>query len=535
MENKSISLDDLIKEKEDTTKSSNTSTRREVSIEEIKPFTKEEDPQKKFEDEHYALMDNAIERTKKDLEENVLEPFKQKCIEIAEREEFESENATTMSNIVSGEIELDIKDKPSNPNNVDNIIRSDAQHIDVSNPEIKSDAQALEIDEKDFADFENDINDSPVDIEESNHEEEELSEEEQKELLDNLRKQVTEAIQPNTIDISAFTIASNNMSIGTSMSRISNKFSSSHSIPLYNTGRMISFTPPSGSDIVAMSSESYNSRLETLKKTYSVMYSHDASINRKQVSFTKWLKSIDAGDLLQLYFGLYKAAFEGSNYIGYKCDECNNFFMVKRDINDMYSFAADATDEQKARMKAIEEHGEVEDNIKSREEMYVLSPNYALLLHPRTLYNTLEIEYLDNRFREKYSSILQPMQYIGKIYFIDKEKNKLIPIDLKPDPDSIVKTIKNKCLVIYKMISSITPDEYAMFIGKLTNYNIKEIEASNLIEYHVPEQVCTEMKVDKKTNVSKECKHVIPKEIMSPYQMLFTRHQLVMQSTLRVD
>jgi len=535
MDNKSISLDDLIKEKEESKQSStNETTRREVSIEEIKPFTKEVDPQTKFEDEHYALMDKAIERTKKELEENVLEPFKQKCIEIAEREEFESENVTTMNDMVSGEANIDIEPTKV-PNNVDEVIRSDAQHIDVSNPEIKSDAQALEIDEKDFADFENDINDSPVDIEETNHEEEELSEEEQKELLENLRKQVTDAIMPNTIDISSFTIANNNMSIGTSMSRISNKFSSSHSVPLYNTGRMISFTSPSGSDIVAMSSESYNSRLETLKKTYSIMYSHDASINKKQVSFTNWLKSIDAGDLLQMYFGFYKAAFEGSNYIGYKCDECNNFFMVKRDINDMYSFAADATDEQKARFKEIEEHGEVEDNIKSREEMYVLSPNYALLLHPRTLYNTLEIEYLDNKFREKYNSILQPMQYIGKIYFIDKEKNKLVPIDLKPDPDSIVKTIKNKCLVIYKMISSITPDEYAMFIGKLTTFNIKEIEASNLIEYHVPEQVCTEKKVDKKTKVSKECKHVIPKEIMSPYQMLFTRHQLVMQSTLRVD
>ena len=47
------------------------------------------------------------------------------------------------------------------------------------------------------------------------------------------------------------------------------------------------------------------------RKTYGVMYSHDASIDKSKVSFTTWMKSISAGDIPQMYFGLYKSTFHG--------------------------------------------------------------------------------------------------------------------------------------------------------------------------------------------------------------------------------
>jgi len=153
-------------------------------------------------------------------------------------------------------------------------------------------------------------------------------------------------------------------------------FTESQSVPLFNTGRLIHFTPLTGSDIVKLSSESYNSQLDHLKKVFATMYAHDVTPN-KPASFTAWMKSIDAGDLDQLYFGLYKATFSGSNYIGYQKPESKEFMMVKCNMEDMYEFDESAKDEDKKRFEDIIKHGEVEDNFASRKEDYILSDNYV--------------------------------------------------------------------------------------------------------------------------------------------------------------
>jgi hypothetical protein len=263
------------------------------------------------------------------------------------------------------------------------------------------------------------------------------------------------------------------------------------------------------------------------------MYAHDASIDKNKISFTTWMKTISAGDLHQLYFGLYKATFSGSNFIAYKCPECDNFFMVQKDISEMYSLNKSATEEQKKRFEDIEKYSEVDDNIKNRAELFQVSDNFAILIHPKTLYNTLELEYLDDRFREKYAAILQPMQYIEKVFYIDKSRNSLVPIDMHPDKDSIVKTIKNKCIIIHKMISSITVEQYSILTGKLATYNYREVEASNLIQYHIPAQTCTETYV-KGEKQGKKCEYKFEEEEMTPYAMLFTRHQLYINTTLTI-
>ena len=302
------------------------------------------------------------------------------------------------------------------------------------------------------------------------------------------------------------------------------------SVPLYETGKTISFTPLSGSDIVKMSTDSYSTRLESLKKTYEVMYTHDASVDKSKVSFVKWMKSIGAGDIFQLYFGLYKATFAGSNYLAYRCEECKNFFMVKRDIKDMYRFNKDADDEMKKRMNDIEQYGEVADNFESKTELYRVSENYAILCHPRSLYNTLELEYLDAKFREKYAAIIQPMQYIDKVFYVDSEKSRLIEIDMHPD-ESIVKTIKHKCLVIHKMLSAITVDQYSMLTGKLVSYSIEAAKAANIYEYVIPKQECLEFYSEGEKK-GQPCNHIIEESEVNPYALLFTHHQLYINTTL---
>ena len=572
--NKKLSLDDIIGEKAkkveervEKSKSSIDPNERRIidDVSEIRPMSETVNNNKAVEEYYYKKIDDAIERTKKAMYEERIKPYQDACKALAEEAEFNGEDDVKDMNAMiadvqqgQGNLVYDLDDlkamkkakeaKEAAKNepvieldDTKSLYRSDIKQIDVSNNSLEDDmlgGQGLELDMADFDD-ELTIEDSDDELDKENKEDDEAKrledEANQKRLVEQIRSKVQETTEFEKLDLTKFTVGGNKVSINATMNRISrdsDRFTKTESVPLYETGRVVKFTPLTGSDIVKMSSESYDSRLESLQKTYSVLYNHDATVNKSTTSFTSWLKTIAAGDIFQMYFGAYKSTFSGSNYIAYKCDECDNFFMVKRDMKDMYSINPEATEEQKKRLRDIEEFGEVEDNLANKTELYQVSENYAILIHPRTLYNTLEIEYLDAEFRRKYAAIVQPMQYIDQVYYIDKERNRLIPVDMHTDK-SIVKTIKNKCIIIHKMISAISTDQYSMLTGKLATLSLKEAEASNMINYHVPSQECLEV-YSKGEKAGQKCHHVIEEEEMTPYAMLFTRHQLYINTTLTV-
>lgn len=573
---KKISLDDILSEKavkdmakkdevidERVKKSNGTVSRRIVeNISEIAPIKPQANPQEEFENHYYQLMDNAIERTKQSMYEERIKPWQDKCKELALEAELNGEeDPVELSSMINPTISQENFVPPKEPTvitpveqpvvkeeTINSRIRSDIEPPKITSDDITKEMQGgqdIELDMVDFVDDDLYItddkkdNDDELDKEEDDVDSEAKRVEEeanQKRLLEQLRGELNDHLSFDKLDVSKLDVKPNAVSINAVMNRIAKDtdvFTKTQSVPLYDTGRMISFTPLSGSDIVKLSTENGDSRLEYLRKTYSVMYAHDASIDKNKISFTTWMKTISAGDLHQLYFGLYKATFSGSNFIAYKCPECDNFFMVQKDISEMYSLNKSATEEQKKRFEDIEKYSEVDDNIKNRAELFQVSDNFAILIHPKTLYNTLELEYLDDRFREKYAAILQPMQYIEKVFYIDKSRNSLVPIDMHPDKDSIVKTIKNKCIIIHKMISSITVEQYSILTGKLATYNYREVEASNLIQYHIPAQTCTETYV-KGEKQGKKCEYKFEEEEMTPYAMLFTRHQLYINTTLTI-
>ena len=564
---KEISLDDILNSKassdmakksetignrvQNSTSSKSNNSRRIVDdITEIAPMRKEPNPQEEFENHYYNLMDNAIERTKKSLYEERIKPWQDKCKELAFEAELNGDaDPVELSNMVTPTTQpiankTEIPEPPtpastvkeeiiSHPEEgVEYRIRSDVEAPKVTSDNLEKDMEKGQEIELDMDDFDDDLSIKDESIDDISKDEEVNTDDElkrieeeanNKRLLDQLRGELNQHLSFEKVDLNEYSVNNNKININATMNRIAKDtdvFTRTQSVPLYDTGRMISFTPLSGSDIVKLSADNYDSRLETLRKTYSVMYTHDASIDKNKVSFTTWMKTIAAGDLQQLYFGLYKSTFAGSNYIAYKCPECDNFFMVHKDIQDMYSVNKDATDEQKARLKDIEEHSEVDDNIKTRAEMFQVSENFVVLIHPKTLYNTLEIEYLDNKFRDKYSSILQAMQYIEKVFYIDKARKSLIPIDMHPDKDSIVKTIKNKCVIIHKLISAITVEQYSILTG--TNYIQNINERDDKVTFQLPETVCP------------KCGAKIPAEARTPEQLLFTRHQLYINTTLTI-
>ena len=547
-------------------------------VTEILPMKEEVSGTKAVEQHYNDLMDNAIERVKKELWEEKIKPYQDKCKQLAEEAEFSglvdpkelhdlatptSPDGTVQPNLVY-DYDLPSIDSVNEKKNPTSIVSEQLDDIssinkndrvdDITNiyrPDVKDPvdhlsnledemmkAQDIELDMADFDDPDDRLDklDESADVEPEDETKKLEEEAEANKLLEQMKDKVTEAINFDKLDLSKFTVSPNKVSINATMSRIAKDNASmleAQSVPLFDTGRTISFTPLSGSDIVKLSPDSYDTRLESLRKTYGVMYSHDASIDKSKVSFTTWMKSISAGDIPQMYFGLYKSTFHGSNYLAYKCDKCGNFFMVKRDIKEMWKFKENVTDEMKKRFKDIEQFGEVSENMKTKTEIYQVSENYAVLIHPRNLYNTIEIEYLDQEFRNKYAAIIQPMQYIDNVYYIDKDKSRLIAIDMHPDPDSIKKTIKNKCIVIHKMLSSISVDQYAMLTGKILSLNIKEQEAMALIDYVIPKQECLE-EYSEGEYKGEKCDGVIPEQEINPFSLLFIHHQLYLNTTLTV-
>lgn len=508
---------------------------KEAKISDLKPMVKKTTPSKRFEKEEMDLIDKGIERVKNEQMIPLLNDFKQKCAEKRLEKEMNGELIVDEEHKISAEDDTGSNETITEENDdLDLQVRDHTEFEvnDISNIEedIK-DAPNVELKEEDFSD--DDIEDDGTENKLNGEEDPEKQKEERKRYNEASEK-IAKILKPDfTADLSSFTVSSHPISINKAISFAEeNGKSSVQSVPLYNTGRMISFTALSGSEIVAMSPDRYNSTLETLRRQFSIMYDHDASRNKPK--FTQWLRSIDAGDMNQLYFGLYKATFNDANYVSYQCPKCKSFFMVPCSIDSMAVLNKDIDPKQKERLDQIINNGMVEDDLQKRTELYQVSSEYAIILKPKTLYNVLEPFYLSDKFRDSYSSIINLMAYIGNVYYIDQNKKELKPIDMKADAESIAKTFRNKCVVVHKMITSISADDYGRLDGKIINRTLKENEAGNIYTYQIPEQKCqgefTEGEFE-----GQKCTNLIKAESVSPLNLLFTRHQLATRSTLRVD
>lgn len=548
---KKISLTDIVRSKKTIKPLGDNDSIEVVTKKDVKVKPRV-DSAKEAQDEYLKKIDDGFSRVKREIYTERIKPFIDEQKKIAEEKEFDGEievsnmaeiaaykaqHSSERADMMEIDTQIDEEPKAEVANTTPDFLDKPITEIDFNENDFDND---LIDDEKDTSDSElNDDADEEKEIgedEEDKKAKEQEQQEKEKEELKMKSEIVKQYITPETIDLSGFTESGKTININTAINHISetNKnFTESKSVVLYNTGRTIAFTPLTGSEIVALSSDNFTSELELYKKSFYTMYTHDVSPDKPK-TFTAWAKGIDAGDLQQMYFGLYNATFGDANFIGYQCSKCNSFFMKKFPIRNMWDFSKESTEEQKERFMYINEHGESEDNFKTKSKRYNLSKDYIIQLKPRSIYNLLEINYLDNDFRRKYDSILRAMGYIDKVFFVDYKHSQLIPVDFKVDKDSIVKTIKNKCIVLYKVLTSITPDNYSLFTGMVYNYYLEEAKAMALIKYHIPATDCHEV-IKEGVNKGQVCNEHIDELEVSPYNMLFTRHQLVMQSTLHVD
>lgn len=442
----------------------------EVDISELKPKREVENVNQKFIDQTFGLVDQALGRIANEAKE-----YQEKL----EQEEFEEQ--------LEKEIESEAEQNDDGPF-LGAVIGTEDEIKVITN---------LTIDDEDFDDIDEDV-------------EEDTKSNSEKQMKD-IKTKIKEKVKPiaNIIDLSTFTISSKPVSVSNALkATTSNKHIADWVFPA--EGRSISIEEFTGLELERLNpANSSRNRLNTYKDIYELIFKHIVDAN-KPATMEQWVKKLNFFDLDHLYFAIYKASFEGSNFIPYNCPHCGEVFVSEDvSIDDMVKYKDEKSKERIMKLLNSDTTTESEGiNI----EVVQISDNYVAGLKEPSVYNMIfEHVILDEDFTEKYSELLSLITFIDTIYYIDRENNELRPIEPKVYPDNMVKTVKSKISTYGKILQSLSSDQFYQF-----NAYMKAIqERHDELSYRLPAVKCP------------KCEKEIKEAEMTAEGLLFTRCQLV--------
>ena len=353
---------------------------------------------------------------------------------------------------------------------------------------------------------------------EDNVDADKLAEKEQKEQLDKLRTLIREKIRPvsKAFDISTFSIskrpAANNISTPRDKGqKVADWVLMSGQKPIYMRGF-------SGTEMERLANGGKGrTRLNRALDTWQLIYSHIEDPH-KPASLEEWAKVTSFLDIDHIYMAIYRANFEGSNYIPYNCtnDNCKDkvFLSDSFDIMDMCKFA---DKEAKARFNSIIG---TETNVTSKlysTEIVPVSDDYAFVFREPSIYNIIfESAVLDQEFVDKFGDLVSICSYIDEIYFINRATRELQPVRVNVYPNNMMKTVKSRIINFSKYINGLDSDQYNTLLAYMNKIN----ESGDKLTYQLPEVTCP------------ACKTVIPAVNQEAQNLVFTRHQLAALATL---
>jgi c-di-GMP-related signal transduction protein len=266
---------------------------------------------------------------------------------------------------------------------------------------------------------------------------------------------------------------------------------------------MLGLSFPAGPEIEKLNPQnSGRNRINVYRDMYSIFYNHLVDDN-KPATMEAWARTVPYFDIMHLYFAYYKSTFEGSNFVPYNCPHCKNIFLEKKDIQDMVKYI---NEEAKTKLKAIFNKDTTSLN-EYQARLVQISDSYAISFKLPSVYNVIfENSVLDEAFTRKYSDILGLISYIDEIYYIDQESNQLIPIDTKPVPDNLAKTVRRKIRIYHDILQQLDSDDYANILTEMNDIN-KEYNKDD-ITYIIPATKC------------QKCGKDIKEEAKNPLDML---------------
>ena len=351
-----------------------------------------------------------------------------------------------------------------------------------------------------------------------NVDEQALAEKEQKEQLDKLRALVKEKIKPVTsnLDISTFSISKRPAS-----NVIATPRDNGHNVAdwvLMSSQKPIYMRRFSGTEMERLANGGKGrSRLNRALDTWQLIFNHIVDPH-KPASLEEWAKATSFLDIDHIYMAIYRANFEGSNYIPYNCenDNCKDkvFLSDNIDIMDMCKFS---TKEAKEKFNSI--IGSETNKFAGlySTEVVPVSEDYAFVFREPSIYNIVfESAVLDQEFVDKFGDLISICTYIDDIYYINRETRELQPIRTNVYPNNMKKTVKSRIINFSKRISELNSDQYNTIIAYMQKIN----ESGSELTYQLPEVTCP------------SCKTTIEAQPQEAQNLVFTRHQLAALATL---
>ena len=226
------------------------------------------------------------------------------------------------------------------------------------------------------------------------------------EIIEDLKNQIKDKIKPikKTFDLSKFSITQKAVSAQKVMKLVVTNNQNAADWVLPNAGVAISMTGLSGPEILKLNPEnSTRNRLNTFRDMYQVIYDHLLDGNKPE--FEAWLKQLRFTDIQHIYFCLYMATFNGSNFVNYSCPKCKKVFLNDVNFKDMVVYADDKV---KDKIKSILTHDTTSQSADSYEAtMIQISDNYALSIRTPSVWNVImETATLSEQFLEKYADLI---------------------------------------------------------------------------------------------------------------------------------
>lgn len=370
---------------------------------------------------------------------------------------------------------------------------------------------------------------SDLDLQEFLDEEtDELTDDEKEEIKERQRKfreEVNEKLNiPMTVDkkgIAKFRIATKPVSVNKVLKANLNKIHTA-TWALPNSGRLATYSALSGEEIENLNPDAHDSNMSTdmaNRLVFNTLFSHLVDPNKPE-TMEEWLRTINWFDINDIYFGIYLATFKDSNFVAYTCDDnkCRNIFLEDVNIKDMIKYADDKAE---AKYKDLLHSGIDATPSTIPEDIVPISPQYAIGFRAPSVYDIIfGASSLDARFRAKYATTIGNISYMANVYYIKGET--LFPVDCKPVANDPAKTMRNRIVVYYNILKTLSSDQYS-----IVTRTINDINNANRVmaTFHYPDSKCKKC--------GKEIKRA--QTDMNPLTMLFIRHQLVQSANITIE
>ena len=506
----------------------------------------------KAEEEMLKAIDDNIERTKQDLMDNVINPFKEACIAASledesdkldpngdnMEEELDSITPTSaksgstdedLADLLGTEIDTEEKVETFMHDPDEDIVVEEKKVVDAT-PEKEEDVELKlpvqepkevveAISSKDANEVQETISDE--DLQEFLDEETpELTADEQEELKAQqkaFREEVFSKLSVSpTIDkdgVKKLRVASKPVSVNKILKLANNNLNTA-TWALPNSGRLATYTALSGEEIENLNPDIHDRNMSAEMQNrliFGTIFTHLVDSN-KPATMEEWLKTINWFDINDIYFGIYLATFKNSNFVANSCtnDKCKNIFLVDTDYRQMIKYTDEKCEEvyKKLLSTAIDT---TPDEVE--EEIIPIGNDYAIGFRAPSVFDIIfGASSLDQAFRAKYANTIGNISYMANIYYITNDT--LFPVDCKPVKDNPAKTMRNKIVAYYNILKTLQSDQYSVIVR-----TIEEINSKNkfMASFRYPNATCP------------KCMHVVKREddFVNPLTMLFTRHRLV--------